>query len=58
LEDVFYRLSQFGSTIELGKARADLAQNWPGLDKFHVAIAKNGGPIALMWNDANLLIGQ
>lgn len=57
MENEFYRLAMFGSKIELGKAKPGL-KDWPDLDKFHVAISKNGGPIALMLNDAKVLVGQ
>jgi hypothetical protein len=57
LEDVQYRLTEFGSTFELDKARKEV-QKWPEFDYFHIAIAKNGGPIALMLKDKTLFIGQ
>jgi hypothetical protein len=52
LENEFFRLTQYGGAIELGKARPDLI-NLPDLDKFHVAISKNGGPIAMMLKEPN-----
>jgi hypothetical protein len=57
LEDVHYRLTEFGSSFELDKARKDV-QKWPEFDYFHIAIAKNGGPIAMMLKDKTLFIGQ
>ena len=41
LEDVFYRMTDFGD-LELNKFEV---QKWPDLEFFHVAMAKNGGPI-------------
>ena len=44
LEDVYYRNTEFGE-MELSKVQE--IQKWPDLDFFHVAVAKNGGPIGM-----------
>jgi hypothetical protein len=44
LEDVYYRNCEFGSELELNRFQ-EVSSKWPDLDFFHVAVAKNGGPI-------------
>ena len=58
LEDVYYRLTEFGSAFELDKVK-EVVDKWPSadfFDCFHIAVAKNGGPIALMLKDSALQI--
>jgi hypothetical protein len=58
LEDVYYRLTEFAETIELSKCDEVNTSKWPDLDFFHVAMARNGGPIAMMIQDNVLFIGM
>lgn len=55
LEDVYYRNTEFSDSVELNKFTE--VTKWPDLDFFHVAMAKNGGPIAMMIQDNVLYIG-
>lgn len=55
LEDVYYRNTEFGENVELGKFTE--VPKWHDLEFFHITIAKNGGPIALMIQDNTLFIG-
>ena len=55
LEDVHYKLSEFGLDFELDKVKE--VTKWPEFDYFHISIAKNGGPIAMMIKDKVLLVG-
>ena len=58
LEDVYYRLTEFAETIELNKCEEVNSSKWPDLDFFHVAVSKNGGPVAMMIQDNVLFIGM
>jgi hypothetical protein len=48
-------MTEFGTSFELDKVKE--VQKWPDFDYFHIATAKNGGPIALMLKDKTLFIG-
>lgn len=52
---MYYRNTEFG---ELELSKFNEVQKWPEFDFFHIAIAKNGGPIAMMIQDKVLFIGQ
>jgi hypothetical protein len=39
-------MTEFGAIFELEKVKE--GYKWPDFDYFHIAIAKNGGPIAMM----------
>ena len=50
LEDVHYKLTEFGNNFEFEKVKP--GKKWPDFENFHIAIAKNGGPIAFMCKDS------
>ena len=58
LEDVYYRMTEFAEAMELNKCEEINSSKWPDLDFFHVTVAKNGGPIAMLIQDNVLFIGM
>ena len=58
MEDVYYRMTEFAEALELNKCEEINSSKWPDLDFFHVTVAKNGGPIAMLIQDNVLFIGM